>query len=395
MSVSTVLNIVAGNTLRMADEVHQGLEGVLVTESELSKVDGEAGRLIYRGYSIESLAREASFEEVLGLLWHGDLPDQAALDALSSELAAARHLDDSIHDLVRRLAAEDEDPMAALRTTTSALSSTDQNGTSFSSHDTDDTLERGLRITAKLPTIVAAYDRYRNGEEPVSPRDDLGHAENFLYMLTGERPDEVSVSTLDAALVLHADHGLNASTFAAMVTASSLSDVHSAITSAIGTLAGPLHGGANQNVMRMLLDIDESDRDAAAWVNDALDDGERIPGFGHRVYRVKDPRAYILAEMSEDLGAAAGDLKWYEYSVAVEDTMNERAGIPPNVDFYSATTYYQMDISIDLYTPIFAMSRVGGWVAHVNEQYADNRIMRPRSRYVGPDSREFVPLADR
>lgn len=377
----------------MTEELHRGLENVLVTESELSRVDGEAGQLIYRGYPIETLARDACFEEVLSLLWNDDLPDEDALDTLDRELKSARALDESLLAFVDELAQKNEAPMAALRTVVSSLSSTDTG--SRDEACPEEVIKTGRRITAKIPTILAAFARVRNGERPVDPRDDLGHAANFLYMLTDAEPDPVLAETLDAALVLHADHGINASTFAAMVTASTLSDVYAAVTSAIGTLAGPLHGGANQNVMRMLLEIEESEKGPTTWINDALEDGRRIPGFGHRVYQVKDPRAYILAEMSEDLGEAAGNMQWYEYSVEIEDAMEEATGIPPNVDFYSATTYYQMDIPIDLYTPIFAMSRVGGWVAHVREQYEDNRVMRPRARYVGPEDRTLTPRDDR
>jgi len=235
----------------------------------------------------------------------------------------------------------------------------------------------------------------RDGEDPVEPREDLDHASNFLYMLNDEEPNDVLAETFDMALVLHADHGLNASTFSAMVTSSTLSDVHSAITSAVGTLAGSLHGGANQNVMRMLEEVDESHMDPVDWVADALERGERVAGFGHRVYNVKDPRAKILSEKSEALGEAAGDTKWYEMSLAIEEFMGEEKGLAPNVDFYSASTYYQMGIPIDIYTPIFAMSRVGGWIAHVLEQYDDNRLIRPRARYVGSMDEELVPVDER
>ncbi|MFB6354445.1 MAG: citrate synthase, partial [Halobacteriales archaeon] len=355
----------------MSAELKKGLEGVLVAESSLSSIDGDAGELIYRGYAIEDLAREASFEEVLFLLWHGHLPDADELATFEAEMSAERAVADDILDAVRALAAADEDPMAALRTVASLLSAWDADADAEPA-DREANLRKGRRITAKLPTALAAYARLRDGDEPVAPREDLGHAANFLYMLNGEVPDEVLEETFDIALVLHADHGLNASTFAAMVTASTLADLHSAVTSAVGTLSGPLHGGANQNVMRMLLEVDGSDKPPTDYVADALDAGERIAGFGHRVYNVKDPRATILGEMSESLGEAAGDTKWYEYSAAIEEYMVEEKGLPPNVDFYSATTYYQMGIPIDVYTAIFALSRVGGWVAHVLEQYDDN-----------------------
>jgi citrate synthase len=378
----------------MSEEIQKGLEGVVVTESDLSYIDGEAGRLIYRGYEIEDLAREASYEEVLHLLWHGHLPDEDELEDFAARMAEAREISDGVATTVEELAAADEDPMAALRTTVSQLSASDPDADA-DLYDFEVTLRKGLRITSKIPTILAAFARLRDGNDPVEPRTDLGHAENFLYMLNDEVPDEVLAETFDKALVLHADHGINASTFSAMVTASTLSDVHSAITSAIGTLSGGLHGGANQNVMGMLQEVDESDRDPLGWVTKALEEDRRIPGFGHRVYDVKDPRAKILGERSEELGEAAGDTRWYEMSETIETYMKEETGLAPNVDFYSASTYYQMGIPVDIYTPIFAMSRVGGWVAHVQEQYEDNRLIRPRAKYTGPDHAEFVPLEDR
>jgi citrate synthase len=379
----------------MADEIKKGLEGVLVEESSLSSIDGDAGELVYRGYSIEDLAREASYEEVLYLLWHGELPTREELEEFDERMTEERPIDDSVLEAIEGLAGQDPEPMAAIRTAVSYLGVTDPEPFEIDPEDRETNLEKGRRITAKLPTILAAFARLRDGNDPVEPRDDLGHAANFLYMLNDEEPDDVAVETFDAALVLHADHGLNASTFSAMVTASTLSDVHSAITSAVGTLAGPLHGGANQNVMRMLKEVDESDKDPIDWVEDALDRGRRVAGFGHRVYNVKDPRAKILGEMSESLADEAGEMKWYDYSVAIEEYMQENKGIAANVDFYSATTYYQMGIPIDLFTPIFAVSRVGGWTAHVLEQYDDNRIMRPRARYVGPTDQEFVPIDER
>ncbi len=379
----------------MSDELKRGLEGVLVAESGLSYIDGEAGRLVYRGYPIEALARDASYEEVLYLLWNGELPSADELDRFEREMAADRALDEDVQELVRNLAEADENPMAALRTAVSAMSAYDEDVDDISEADRETNVRKGRRLTAKMPTAVAAFTRIRNGDDPVEPREDLSHAANFLYMLNGEEPDEVLAETFDMALVLHADHGLNASTFSAMVTASTLSDLHSAVTSAVGTLAGGLHGGANQNVMEMLQEVDESDKDPTQWVVDALEQGRRVPGFGHRVYDVKDPRAKILGEKSEELGDAAGDRKWYDMSVAIEDYVMDEKGLAPNVDFYSASTYYQMGIPIDVFTPIFAMSRVGGWIAHVLEQYEDNRLIRPRARYVGPEDEEFVPVDER
>lgn len=379
----------------MSDEVKRGLEGVVVAESELSHIDGDAGKLVYRGYTIEDLAREASYEEVLYLLWHGELPTRDELKSFSRAMAEERAVDDGVMATVRELAESDSNPMGALRTAVSMLATYDPDDSETDPEDRKANLQKGRRITAKAPTIVAAFTRIRDGSDPVEPRTDLGHAANFLYMLNGEAPDDVTADVFDQALVLHADHGLNASTFSAMVTSSTLSDLHSAVTSAIGTLAGPLHGGANANVMRMLIEIDDSDREPVEWVENALDEGRRVAGFGHRVYNVKDPRAKILGEQSEDLGEAAGDTKWYEMSAAIEEYMQEEKGLAPNVDFYSASTYYQMGIPIDIFTPIFALSRVGGWVAHVLEQYEDNRLIRPRAKYVGNEDIEFVPINER
>ncbi|MFC7075214.1 citrate synthase [Haloarcula halophila] len=381
----------------MSDDLKKGLEGVLVAESSLSMIDGDAGRLVYRGYTIEDLANGASYEEVLYLLWHGHLPNAEQLAAFEDAMAEEREVDDDVLDTVRQLAEADENPMAALRTAVSMLSGYDPAPEDAEPTDEEVNLAKGRRITAKMPTIVAAFTRIRDGEEPVEPREDLDHAANFLYMLNGEEPDDVLADVFDQALVLHADHGFNASTFSAIVTASTLSDVHSAVTSAIGTLKGPLHGGANQDVMEMLKEVDDADSDPLDWVKNALDEGRRVSGFGHRVYNVKDPRAKILGERSKELGEAAGSLNWYEMSTTIEDYLMEEKGLAPNVDFYSASTYYQMGIPIDIYTPIFAMSRVGGWVAHVLEYIEDNRLIRPRARYTGadPDETEFVPIGER
>jgi len=378
----------------MSTELKRGLEGVLVTESELSDIDGEAGRLIYRGYTIDELARQASYEETLYLLWHGALPDSNQLATFSEQMAAARSIDDGVIEIIRELAEAGEEPMAALRTITSALAAYDPDADADVT-DAEANDRKSRRITAKMPTALAAYNRIRNDKQPVEPREDLSHAANFLYMLNGEEPEDVLAETFDMALVLHADHGLNASTFSAMVTASTLADLHSAVTSAIGTLSGSLHGGANANVMKMLKAIDDSEMDPVEWVVDALDRGERVAGFGHRVYNVKDPRAEILGEESQALGEAAGDTKWYEMSVAIEEYISEEKGLAPNVDFYSASTYYKMGIPIDLFTPIFAVSRVGGWIAHVLEQWEDNRLIRPRAKYTGPERSEFVPVDER
>jgi citrate synthase len=383
----------------MVDELKHGLEGVLVDESELSEIDGDAGRLIYRGYPIDELASRATFEEVLYLLWEGELPNRSALEAFDDEMRDERAVDERIIETLRGLAHVGERPMAALRTGVSMLSATDPDPDA-EPQNTDAIRAKGRRITAKLPTILAAYDRLRNDAEPLSPHEDLGHAGNFLYMLTGEPPDEVAARTFDMALTLHADHGLNASTFTAMTVASTYADVYSAVAGGIGALSGPLHGGANQDVIQTLQELDESGDDPIEWTRQALEDGRRIPGWGHRVYNVKDPRAVILEERSSALAESTGETKWHEYTRAIETLLTEEKGLPekgiaPNVDFYSGSVYDQLGIPTDLYTPIFAMSRVGGWVGHVQEYVSDNRLIRPRGKYVGPEPREFVPIENR
>ncbi|ELZ01637.1 2-methylcitrate synthase/citrate synthase II [Natrialba chahannaoensis JCM 10990] len=382
----------------MADDLKKGLEGVLVAESDLSSIDGDAGRLIYRGYAIEDLARGASYEEVLYLLWNGHLPSEDELASFTEALTEERTVSDDVLATMERLADAGERPMAALRTAVSMFSATEPE-TDADPENLDATLRKGRRITAKIPTALAAFERYRLGEEPVDPDPNLGLAANFLYMLTGEQPDDIAAETFDQALILHADHGLNASTFTSMVIGSTMADIYSAVTGGISALSGPLHGGANQDVMEVLIEIDESDLDHREWVEQATDEGRRIPGFGHRVYNVKDPRAKILEERSKEL-AANGDDKWYNYTTTIEQYLSEEKGlvekgIAPNVDFYSGSVYYQLGIPIDMYTPIFAMSRTGGWIAHVLEYQDDNRLIRPRARYTGPEDQEFVPITER
>ncbi|MEF8801688.1 MAG: citrate synthase [Halolamina sp.] len=383
----------------MAEDVKEGLEGVVVAESELSYIDGDIGKLVYRGYAIEELAEDATYEEVLYLLWHGSLPTAGELDNFTAAMAEERDIDDYVLESLTELAAVDETPMAALRTAVSMLSAGDEEP-GADPQDQAAALRKGRRITAKVPTILAAYQRLRDGEEPLEPRPALSHSGNFLYMLTGEEPDEVAEETLDMALTLHADHGLNASTFTSIVIASTLSDMYAAVTGGVGALSGPLHGGANQDVMETLIEVDRSEKDPVEWAQDALEEGRKIPGFGHRVYNVKDPRAVILEEKSRDLGDVSGEGKWYEYANKIENYLIEEEGfdekgLAPNVDFYSGTVYYQLGIPVDMFTPIFAMSRVGGWVAHVLEQTEDNRIMRPRAKYTGEQDAEWVPIDER
>jgi len=371
------------------------LEGVVVAESELSKIYGDQGRLIYRGYEIEDLAEHTTFEEVCHLLWHGELPNRKQLEELSGELARNRAVHPDLIELLRRTPPATH-PMAALRTAASALASYDPDAEDMSP---DANQRKAIRITAKLPTLTAAFARLREGKEPVAPREDLSTAGNFLYMLRGEEPDELETRIIDAALILHAEHGMNASTFSARVTIATLSDMHSAITSAIGTLKGPLHGGANERVMHMLIEIGEPEA-AEAWIEEALGRGERIMGFGHRVYRALDPRAPILKRLAEQLAARGGNTKWLDISERIQKKMAEemeRRGrkIYPNVDFFSASVYYTLGIPTDMFTNVFACARAAGWTAHVMEQLADNRLIRPQAEYVGPMGKKVRPLDER
>ena len=380
----------------MSDELKRGLEGVPVAKSSLSNIDGDAGRLVYRGYAIEDLTRDASYEEVCYLLWHGHLPDRDELDAFEDDLKSERAVDDRILATLADLA-DDELPMAALRTAVSMFSAGDPDSEA-NPREREATLRKGRRVAAKVPTVVAAFDRLRNGEEPIEPHPELGYAANFLYMLTGEEPTEVAAETFDQALVLHADHGLNASTFTTMVIASTFADAYSAMTGGVGALSGPLHGGANQDVMEMLHEIDEEGADPVEFVADARENREnwRVPGWGHRVYNVKDPRADILQDRLAALGESAGETKWYDATTAIENHLREEGlvekGIAPNVDFYSGSVYHQLGIPMDMYTPIFAMSRASGWLGHVLEYQVDNRLIRPRAHYTGPEDEGFVPI---
>jgi len=383
----------------MADELQKGLEGVLVAESEMSDIDGEAGRLVYRGYDIEDLARETTYEEVLYLLWYGDLPDSDELADFADAMAAERAVDDRVFDTLAALGEAGESPMAALRTGVSMLS-TSEPEVDADPEDLDAARRKGRRIVAKIPTVLAAYDRLRRGEDPVEPRRDLGYAANFLYMLTGTEPDDVAAETFDMALILHADHGLNASTFTAMVVGSTLADLYSAVTGGIGALSGPLHGGANQDVIETLLELDESDLSAQEWIEKQVAEDARIPGWGHRVYKTKDPRAKILEAKLADLSEADGDDTMLEYTSTIENYLVEEQnliekGIAPNVDFYSGAVYHKLGIAADTYTPIFAMSRAGGWIGHVLEYQAENRLIRPRGRYTGPSPRDVPSMDER
>ncbi len=358
-----------------------GLEDTVAASSEICYLDGERGVLAYCGYDIHDLARHATFEEVCHLLWHRRLPTRAELGDLQSQLAAARPLPEGLLRLMRTLPAGDG--MDALRTLTSALGHYDPDVTD---HSARANYRKAVRLTAQMASIVATMGRMNGGGGPIQPDPVLGHAANFLYMLTGERPSGLATRAFDVALVLHADHELNASTFAARVAAATLTDIHSAIVAAICALKGPLHGGANADVMRLLLEIGQSAplEKAEEVVRAKLARKEKIPGFGHRVYHTEDPRATHLRQMSRDLGQRAEQPIWYEMSERIETVVKSEKKLNPNVDFYSASTYYALGIAIELFTPIFAVSRVSGWTAHVLEQYANNRLIRPRAEYIGP-----------
>lgn len=373
----------------------KGLEGVVAAETTISKVFGEEGRLIYRGYAIEDLAQKVTFEEVCHLLWYGELPTRAQLTDLRQRLIQGAAVDARVFDTIR-IAPKSTHPMAMLRTAISALGYFDPDAEDNSA---EANLRKAVRLTGQAVTLTAAIDRIRNGREPLQPRPDLGLAGNFLYMLKEEEPDELATRIIDVALTLHAEHGMNASTFSSRVTAGTLSDMHSAVTAAIGTLKGPLHGGANERVMRMLDQIGTAEN-ASNYVRSALERGDKIMGFGHRVYRTLDPRAPILKELATQLGARAGDNRWLDISERVQTTMREEMDargkkIYPNVDFFSASVYFTLGIPMDLFTNIFACARMSGWTAHVIEQHADNRLIRPRADYHGPADRTVVPIEQR
>jgi citrate synthase len=358
----------------------KGLEGIVAANSGICWIDGARGILSYRGIDIHDLAENSTFEETTYLLWNGVLPNELALREFQTQLSLARGLDFRIVDMLRSIPAS-ATPMEVLRTAVSALSFYDADEKD-SSHDAN--VRKCFHLTAQMAMIVAIYDRLRKGLEIVPPDRSLNHAANFLWMLNGVKPSETAVKTMDMALVLHAEHELNASTFAARVIAATLSDVHSAVTGAIGALKGPLHGGANEGVMRMLYDIDKSGSDPVEYVKGMLAARQKISGFGHRVYKTEDPRATHLRRMSKQLGEDAGQTKWYKMSRAIEIYINADKKLNANVDFYSASTYATLGIDVDLYTPIFALSRIAGWTAHIIEQLDDNRLIRPRAEYIGP-----------
>jgi citrate synthase len=370
----------------------KGLEGVVAATSAICYIDGEQGVLAYRGIDIHDLAKNSTFEETCALLWNGKLPTKSELDNVRQRLAAERKMHPDIFRMMREVPRHVL-PMEVLRTAVSALSFYDPDE---KNNDHDANVRKAYRLTSQLAMIVAGFDRIRKGKEVVQPDPSLSHAANFLLMLNGEKPSPTAEKALDIALILHADHELNASTFAARVTAATLSDMHSAITSACGALKGPLHGGANEEVMRMLFGIDKAGEDPVQHVQNMLAQKKKVPGMGHRVYRTEDPRATHLRQMSRDLGKSAGRPKWFDMSHRIEEFIKREKRLNANVDFYSASTYTTLGIDVDLFTPIFAVSRISGWTAHVIEQLDDNRLIRPRADYIGPKyPNKYVPMAQR
>jgi citrate synthase len=367
-----------------------GLRGVVAAQSAIGDVDGENGVLIYQGYNIHDLAEHSSFEEVIFLLWNGRLPKAEELSALKSEIRANYNAPSEVIALMKQFP-KDADPMDVLRTAVSTLDFYDREGHAT---DREHALKVAVRLTAQIGTLAAAWDRIRNGKEVVAPDHSLGIAENFLYMLRGERPEADEAHLFDVCLILHADHELNASTFTTRVVSGTLADMYGAVTAGIAALAGPLHGGANTNVMKMLIEIGDIDK-VDAWVDKALAEHRKIMGIGHAVYKTEDPRATWLRRYSQHMAEKKGVTKWFEMSRRIEQLMHEKKGMFPNVDFYSASTYYLMDIPLDLYTPIFAVSRISGWTGHILEQYGNNKLIRPRAEYIGARDLTYVSIADR
>lgn len=367
-----------------------GLRGVVAAQSAIGDVNGEEGKLIYQGYDIHDLAENSTFEEVVFLLWNGRLPTRDELADLERKIRFNYEVPAQVLEMMRQYP-KDADPMDVLRTAVSSLDFFDKDG-----HGTDreHAMNAAIKITGQIGTIAAAWDRIRGGKEIVPPDKNLCIAENFLYMLRGEKADADEARMFDIALILHADHELNASTFTTRVVAGTLADMYGAVTAGIAALAGPLHGGANTNVMKMLIEIDDPAK-IDGWVEQALAEKRKIMGIGHAVYKTEDPRATWLRKFSRQMGEKKGQMKWYEMSQRIEQLMLEKKGMYPNVDFYSASTYYLMGIPLDLYTPIFAVSRISGWTGHILEQYGNNKLIRPRAEYIGKRDQKYVPIEQR
>lgn len=367
----------------------KGLEGIVAAESSVSSIIDD--QLTYVGYKLDDLVENSSFEEVVFLLWNLRLPSSSELSAFKDDLAKNMELPEGIIEHLRSYDLSTVHPMAALRTAISFLGLYDEEADVM---EEEANMRKAIRLQAQISTIVTAFSRIRQGEEPVKPRSDLGFAANFLYMLNGKEADPLEVEIIDKALIIHADHELNASTFTARVSVATLTDIYSGLTAAIGALKGPLHGGANENVMKMLVEIGTEDQ-AIPYVKEKLANKEKIMGMGHRVYRNGDPRAVFLKDMSKELTKLTGQEKWYNISVKIEDYIKQEKGLPANVDFYSASVYHSLGIDHDLFTPLFAISRTSGWLAHILEQYANNRLIRPRAEYVGPKVQTYIPIEER
>lgn len=367
----------------------KGLEGIVAAETKVSSIIDD--KLTYVGYSIDDLAENASFEEVVFLLWNTRLPNAQELAELKQQLADNMEIPTAIVDLFKSMPLDQVHPMAALRTAISMLGTFDKEADVM---ETEANYRKAIRLQAKISTVVTTFARVRNGQEPIAPKKDLSYAANFLYMLKGTEPEAIEIEAFNKALVLHADHELNASTFTARVCVATLSDIYSGITAAIGALKGPLHGGANEQVMKMLSEIGSVDN-VESYIQDKLDNKVKIMGFGHRVYRSGDPRAPHLRKMSEKLTKLTGKPELYDMSVKIHDMIWEQKHLPANVDFFSASVYDSLEIEHDLFTPVFAVSRTAGWSAHILEQYANNRLIRPRAEYVGPGLQKYVPVEER
>jgi citrate synthase len=374
----------------MTAPVAKGLDGIVAASTRLSDVRGELGQLIYCGYDINELAGKVSYEEVVYLLHHGHLPNCAELNMLKETLVKFRELPRGVVDIIKKFPKRTP-PMHALRTAVSALGCFDTTADDDSMHSQR---RKALRLIAQIPVITAYFHRHRQGKELLHPEASLGEAANFLYLINGDKPSDEMASTIDMCYVLHADHGMNASTFSARVTIATLSDMYSAITSAIGTLKGPLHGGANEGVIKMLQEIGSADH-VDSYIHDALAQKRKIMGMGHRVYKALDPRAPHLKRMAQILSVKLGEPKWIQMSERIAEIMLKEKHLNANVDFYSATVYYSLGIPTDLFTPIFAIARTAGWTAHVLEQLADNRLIRPQSDYTGPVGLQVVPIEKR
>lgn len=372
--------------------INRGLDGIVAFSTSKSSIDGSKGELIYAGYNIDTLAENATFEEVCFLLWKNRLPNSEELADLKKELQANRTLPEQVLNYISNTNKKSE-PMAVLRTAVSMLADFDDNP---NERDEEGAYHRAINITAKIPTIVAAFQRARADKDIIAPLEDKSHAHNFLYMLNGEAPGEKAEKVMDLCLVVHAEHGMNASTFTSRTICATEADMYSSVTGAIGALKGPLHGGANTKVMNTLLEFEKSDHpDVKAFVKDKLAKKEKISGFGHRVYKVFDPRAYHLQKLAKALAEETGFTQLYEWSMTMLETMKEEKDIDPNVDFFSATVYYSMGIQPDIYTCIFTMSRVAGWTGHFVEQAANNRLVRPRALYVGEKNLDWTPVEER